>query len=121
VAEPVSLAAAAASFAAGATDSATFAAAFADASVYALRPPPPAAPGLLAVGPEGTGHVVAFSSLPEVAAYAGECDWLRTSGGDLLALVPDGYGLLLDPAGAHPLALPPTALRRGQVEEVARR
>jgi hypothetical protein len=107
------LARTAAAFAAGSLDSAAFAAAFAAGPVYALRPPSPAPPGLLAVGEPGAGHVLAFTSLDELGRQAGECDWLRTSGDDLLALVPDGYGVLVDAAGERPLLLPATALRRG--------
>ncbi len=112
-----SLAQAAALFAAGQLDSAAFAAAFATGEVYAVRPPPPAPPGLVAVGEPGAGHVLAFTSLDEMARRAGECDWLRTTGDDLLALVPDGYGLVVDVAGDHPLALPASALHRGPVRD----
>ena len=104
---------AATAFAAGRLDSAAFAAAFASGEVYAVRPPPPAPPGLVAVGEPGTGYVLVFTSLDELARRAGECDWLRTIGDDLLALVPDGYGVLVDAAGEHPLVLPARALRRG--------
>ncbi len=106
------LARTAAAFAAGNVDSAAFVAAFAAGPVYALRPPLPAPPGLVAVGEPGAGHVLVFTSLDELGRHAGESDWLRTSGDDLLALVPDGYGVLVDAAGDRPLALPATALRR---------
>jgi hypothetical protein len=110
---PTTLTRAATAFATGRIDSAAFAAAFATGEVYAVRPPAPAPPGLVAVGEPGSGHVLVFTSLAEVARRAGECDWLRTTGDDLLALVPDGYGVLVDAAGEHPLVLPPSALRRG--------
>lgn len=107
------LARVASAFAAGRVDSAAFAAAFAAAPVYAVRPSHPAPPGLVAVGEPGSGHVLVFTSLDELGRQAGECDWLSTTGDDLLALVPDGYGVLVDAAGERPLALPATALRRG--------
>ena len=110
---PTPLTQAAKAFATGLLDSATFAAAFATGEVYAVRPPPPAPPGLVAVGEPGAGHVLVFTSLDELGRRAGECDWLRTTGDDLLSLVPDGYGLLVDAAGEHPLLLPASALRRG--------
>ena len=110
---PTALARAATAFADGHLDSAAFAAEFATGQVYAVRPPPPEPPGLVAVGEPGRGHVLAFTSLDELARQAGECDWLRTTGDDLLALVPDGYGVVVDVAGDHPLALPASALRRG--------
>jgi len=112
-----SLGQATAMFAAGNLDGAAFAAAFATGEVYAVRPPPPAPPGLVAVGEPGEGHVLVFTSLDEMARRAGECDWLRTTGDDLLSLVPDGYGVVVDAAGDHPLALPATALRRGPVPD----
>ena len=103
----------AASFTAGGADSAAFSAAFASGQVYAQRPPPPTPPGLLAVGGRGSGYVLVFTSLDQLARYAGECDWLRTTGADLLALLPDGYGLLVDPVSDHSIVLPSHALRRG--------
>ena len=108
------LTSAAASFAAGRSDSAAFAAVFATGQIYALRPPPPCPPGLVAAGEPGRdGHVLVFTSLEQLARHAGECDWLSTTGADLLALLPAGYGVLVDPASDRPLALPATALRRG--------
>jgi len=113
VTPPPSLTSAAASFTAGGSDSVAFSAAFAAGQVYAQRPPPPAPPGLLAVGDPGSGHVLVFTSLDELGRYAGECDWLCTTGADLLALLPDGYGLLVDPVSDHSIVLPSRALRRG--------
>lgn len=106
---------AASAFAAGHLNGAAFAAVFTTGEVYAVRPPPPAPPGLVAMGEPGAGHVLVFTSLDELARQAGECDWLRTTGDDLLSLVPDGYGVVVDAAGGHPLALPASALRRGPV------
>lgn len=118
---PTPLALAAAAFADGNLGSAVFAAAFATGEVYAVRPPPPAPPGLVAVGEPGHGHVLVFTSLEEVARGAGECDWLRATGDDLLSLVPDGYGVVVDTAGDHPFALPASALRRGPAPNGGRR
>ena len=114
---PTALARAATAFAAGLLDSAAFAAAFATGEVYAVRPPPPSPPGLVAVGEPGQGHVLVFTSPDQLGRRAGECDWLRTTGEDLLALIPDGYGLLVDVAGEHPLELPAGALHRGPVPD----
>ena len=116
-----SLASAAASFVAGSLDSVTFAEAFATGQVYAERPPPPAPPGLLAVGEPGSRHVLVFTTLDQLGRHTGECDWLSTTGADLLALLPDGCGLLVDPAGDHPLVLPPSALRRGAAPALTER
>jgi hypothetical protein len=107
----------AALFADGHLDSTAFAAAFATGQVYAVRPAPPAPPGLVAFGEPGAGHVLVFTSLDQMARQVGECDWLSTTGDDLLSLVPDGYGVVVDAAGDHPLALPASALHRGLVSD----
>jgi hypothetical protein len=72
-------------------------------------------PAVVAVGQPGAGHVAFFSSLESLAAHAGECDWASAPGRDLVDLVPEGYGLVVDPAGSHPAVLPPHALRRAVV------
>ena len=107
------LAAAAGAFASGALDAVAFSTVFLSAQVFAARPAPPAPPGLVAVGARGAGLVPVFSSLPQLARHSGECDWLATTGADLLGLLPAGYGLVLDVAGEQPLLLPASALRRG--------
>lgn len=76
---------------------------------------PDGAPAVAAVGPVGAGLVAAHTSLEALAAYAGECDWAAASGADLLALVPVGYGVVVDPGGPCPVALPAAAIRRGVV------
>ena len=70
---------------------------------------------VVAVGQPGAGCVALFSSLESLAAHAGECDWASAPGRDLVDLVPDGYGVVVDPAGPHPAVLPAAALRRGVV------
>jgi hypothetical protein len=76
-------------------------------------------PAVVAVGQPGAGYVAFFSSLESLAAHAGECDWASAPGRDLVDLVPEGYGLVVDPAGPHPGVLPPGAMRRAVV--IARR
>ena len=115
------LGAAVAAFAAGTTSADTLTTAFAVAPVYAPRPAPPAPPGLLAVGPPGAGRVLVFSSLEQLGRAAGECDWLRTSGRDLLTLVPEGYGVLLDAGCDDALELPTAALHRRPAAALHRR
>ena len=39
----------------------------------------------------------------------------RSTGRDLVDLVPEGYGLVVDPAGPHPAVMPARALRRAVV------
>jgi hypothetical protein len=41
--------------------------------------------------------------------------WFATTGRDELDLLPEGYGLALDPAGAFPLVLPASSISRGIV------
>ena len=72
-------------------------------------------PAVVAVGQPGAGYVAFFSSLQSLAAHAGECDWASGPGRDLVDLVPEGYGLVVDPAGPHPAAMPAAAMRRGVV------
>ncbi|WP_443261226.1 SseB family protein [Streptomyces sp. SDT5-1] len=63
-------------------------------------------PGFLAVaGPEGP-LVAAFSSVAELARYAGACEWFSTLGEDLMTLLPEDHGLVVDLAGRAPQLLP---------------
>jgi len=72
---------------------------FAGAVVYARRPEKP---GLWVadLGERGRWMVV-FSTLERLARHAGECDYLSTTGADLLELVPPGIGLMVDPDDEH--------------------
>ena len=70
---------------------------------------------VVAVGQPGAGYVAFFSSLESLAAHAGECDWANAPGRELVDLVPDGYGLVVDPAGPHPAVMPARAMRRAVV------
>jgi hypothetical protein len=78
-------------------------------------------PGFLAVGPPGAGLVPVFSSLDQLSRYAvayglrGGIDWLSTTGADVLDLLPNGYGIVVDPAGDHAVTLPAHALHRAVV------
>jgi hypothetical protein len=78
-------------------------------------------PGFLAVGPPGAGLVPVFTSLDELSRYAvtyglhGGIDWLSTTGADVLDLLPDGYGIVVDPAAEHAVTLPAHALHRAVV------
>lgn len=72
-------------------------------------------PAVAAVGEPGAGYLALYTSPESLAGHVGECDWACGSGRDLLALVPAGYGLVVDPAGPHPAVLPAGALRRGVV------
>lgn len=103
-----------------------FTAAFLRSALYCERGE---RPGFVAGGERGKGFVLAFSSTEELARYCarfperyGEgVDWFSASGDDLVNLLPDGYGIALDVAGAHPVALPAAALRRRLVLRTRRR
>ncbi|MFG1943150.1 SseB family protein [Nonomuraea sp. NPDC048826] len=77
-------------------------------------------PGFIAVGPPGEGLVPAFT-LPEgLAAYAeakgqSEPRYFSATGRDLLALVPEGYGVLVDPGTAYATAFDGNGPRQGVV------
>ncbi len=72
-------------------------------------------PAVVAVGQPGEGYVAFFTSLEALAAHAGECDWASAPGRDLVDLLPEGYGLVVDPAGTHPAVLRARATRRAVV------
>jgi hypothetical protein len=91
-------------------------AAFDAATVYVQRTTTDdGRPAVVAVGPPGAGYVAFFSSLASLAAHAGECDWASAPGRDLVDLVPEGYGLVVDPADPHTAVMPASAMRRGVV------
>ena len=107
------LAPALAAWAAGDLTPDAFHTAFADATLYVRRTETHEGhPAVAALGEPGTGWVTVYSSPMTLAAHAGECDWAGAPGRDLVAQVPAGYGLVVDPAGPHPAVLPATALRR---------
>lgn len=87
---------------AGEVAGADFFDAFLGARFYCERPE---RPGFMSVGKPPDGLVPIFSSLEELGLFAGECYWFATTGADLLSLLPDGYDLILNPAGDHPLRL----------------
>lgn len=76
-----------------------FQTAFDEATVYAERTP---RPGVL-VWDAGDRErwTVVFSDLQRLAAHAGACSYLATTGADFLDLVPDGVGVMLDPNDEH--------------------
>ncbi|MFE3856650.1 SseB family protein [Streptomyces griseorubiginosus] len=77
-------------------------------TVYCVRPD---RPGVF-VADAGDGQVVGVcTSLPELARFAGECDWFSTTGADLLSQLPPGVDIVLDPSGPAPLRISPGALR----------
>jgi hypothetical protein len=115
-AAPSRLAEAARGYAEGTSSAEELEAAFEAARVYCRAAEGP--PGFLAVD----DLVPVFSSEEELARFAlarGEGDdvvaWFSTSGRDVLDLLPNGYGVALDPAGAHPLVLPASSITQSVV------
>jgi SseB protein N-terminal domain len=89
---------------------------FEAAPLYVQRVPgPDGGPAIAVIGAPGAGAVPMYTSLETLAAAAGECDWARGSGRDLLAFVPDGYGVMVDPGTPHTALLPAESIRRGVV------
>ena len=114
--DAVDLGAALAAWHADAIDAVQLQAAFDASTVYVQRTTTDdGRPAVVAVGQPGAGYVAFFSSLESLAAHAGECDWASAPGRDLVDLVPEGYGLVVDPAGPHPAVMPARALRRAVV------
>ena len=116
-AAPSRLAEAARGYAEGTSSAEELEAAFESARVY-CRAATETGPCFLAVD----DLVPVFSSEEELARYAvarGEAEgivrWFSTSGRDVLDLLPEGYGVALDPAGAHPLVLPAGSISHGVV------
>ncbi|MEW2403500.1 SseB family protein [Streptomyces sp. NPDC046862] len=64
----------------------------------------PERPGVMALGSPGEDGAVVpiFSSLSQLARYAGAVEWFSTFGDDLLTLLPTGLGLAVDLASAEP-------------------
>lgn len=58
------------------------------------------------------GLIAVFSSERQLAAACGPVAWFALPGAALLDALPEGFDLLLDPAGAAPLLLRTAALRR---------
>ncbi|MEV4838068.1 SseB family protein [Nonomuraea sp. NPDC049486] len=67
-------------------------------------------PGVVAVGPPGAGLVPAFTLPEALAAFAAagkdetEPRFFSATGRDLLDLIPEGYGVLVDPGTAYATA-----------------
>ncbi|MGH3973044.1 MAG: WXG100 family type VII secretion target [Pseudonocardiaceae bacterium] len=78
---------------------------FRTATVYAQAP---SRPGFMVADLPGKGSWVSvFSSLDRLGAFVGECDWMSMPGWDLIDLLPEGVGAVLDPDSEHAVAIPP--------------
>jgi hypothetical protein len=111
------LAQVAAAVAAGTTSPATLHQAFLAATLWCEAPE---APGFVARGQAPDAVVAVYSSPEQLAADRGAQRWFSTTGADVLELLPVGHDLVLDPAGANPLRIKPSALARTTAIEVTR-
>lgn len=84
-----------------------------EATLYCFRGDEP---GFMAFGEPGSGFVPMYSS-PETLVHVegDECPWFAAKGGDLLRLVPEGYGVVLDPGAESEICLAAWAIRRDVV------
>ncbi len=69
-------------------------------------------PGFMAVGEPGAGFIPMYSSEETLTAAEGSTAWFAAKGRDLLQLVPEGYGVVLDPGSDSEICLAPWAIRR---------
>jgi hypothetical protein len=83
--------------------------AFGTATLYCFLA---AEPGFMAVGEPGAGFIPMYSSEEALTAAEGSTAWFAAKGHDLLQLVPDGYGVVLDPGTDSEICLAAWAIRR---------
>lgn len=69
-------------------------------------------PGFMAVGEPGAGFIPMYSSEDALNAAEGPSAWFAALGHDLLQLVPEGYGVVLDPGTESEICLAAWAIRR---------
>lgn len=69
-------------------------------------------PGLLVWGKPPEGLVPVWTSEQELVRSVGTSAWFSVTGADLLALLPAGYDVVVDPSGSAPLRLRLSALQR---------
>jgi hypothetical protein len=75
-------------------------------------------PGFQAVD-EGGEHIVpVFTTLVELARFAGQTPWFSALGQDVLDLLPDGYDIVFDPGTPRAVRLRGDATRRRDPEPV---
>jgi hypothetical protein len=114
-AESHGLAAVAEGFRRDESSAAELAAAFVDAVVFCRREE---YVGFSAVGDEGAGYIPMYSSETTLVEGEGPCDWFAAQGGDMLLLVPEGYGVVLDHGTAGEVWLAASAISRETVAKV---
>ena len=69
-------------------------------------------PGFMAVGEPGAGFIPMYSSEEALTAAEGPSAWFAAKGRGLLQLVPEGYGVVLDPGTDSEICLASWAIRR---------
>jgi hypothetical protein len=111
----MTVALAACAFARGEIDGSAFADVFTASTLYCHAPE---SPGFVPVGEPGHEEVPVFTSPYELALYGQargieRLQWFSTTGEDILQLLPDGFGIVVDIAGETTLRLPATAIGDG--------
>jgi hypothetical protein len=74
----------------------------------------PEEPGFLVSETEVGPVVPVFTTWEGLALFAGACEWASTTVADLVDLLPDGTGALVDPLGPRPLLLDIETLRAAE-------
>ena len=62
-------------------------------------------PGFLAAEQAGERVVAVFTSIVELARFAGQTAWFAALGQDVLNLLPDGYDVIVDPGTTRAVRL----------------
>ena len=64
-----------------------------------------------ALGTPQRGIIPFYSSEESLARAEGPCAWFSATGLELIAMVPDGYGVVIDLGSVNQVALAPWAIR----------
>jgi hypothetical protein len=104
-------------FAAGSAHGAELSHAFMRSTVYTVRPP--GEPALVVLtGEGGPEYVPAWSCLEAMESILDDLDWVACSGGDLIGLIPEGAGVVIDPGLQTCAMIAPGAIGTGVGVEV---
>jgi hypothetical protein len=82
--------------------------AFARATVFCVHSE---LPGFMAIGEAGSGYVPFYTSPQTLADAEGNSPWFSARAVDLIRLVPDGYGVVVDWGSDTQVVLPAAAFR----------
>ncbi|MFI1978595.1 SseB family protein [Streptomyces wedmorensis] len=77
----------------------------------------PERPGFLVSETQAGAVVPLFTSVRDLALFAGACPWASTTVADIIELLPDGVTALVDPLGERPFLLDAEALREPETDD----